>query len=42
MDKIKLQKEISNYKPEMTSDERLKAYFNGKRVDHLPFNCPLK
>ena len=38
MDKIKLQKEISHYKPEMTSDERLKAYFNGKRVDHLPFN----
>ena len=22
----------------MTSDERLKAYFNGERVDHLPFN----
>lgn len=38
MDKIKLQKEISNYKPEMTSDERLKAYFKGERVDHLPFN----
>ncbi|WP_297280846.1 uroporphyrinogen decarboxylase family protein [uncultured Anaerococcus sp.] len=38
MDKEELQKELSAYNPQMTSDQRLRAYFNGERVDHLPYN----
>lgn len=29
---------IKNYKPLMTSAERISAYLSGKRVDHLPFS----
>ena len=36
MNKEELKKEMENYKPEMTSNQRLKAYFDGQRVDHLP------
>ncbi|MDU0895091.1 MAG: hypothetical protein E7A85_07530, partial [Anaerococcus sp.] len=38
MDKKELKKELENYEIQMTSAERSKAYFNGERVDHLPFN----
>lgn len=38
MDKNKLKNELSNYEIQMTSAERSKAYFNGEKVDHLPFN----
>lgn len=38
MNKEELKKEMENYRPEMTSNQRLKAYFDGQRVDHLPFN----
>lgn len=37
MDKKQLANEIKKYKPQMTSSERAKAYFNGERVDHLPY-----
>lgn len=33
-----IRKELENYKPKMPSSQRLKAYFAGQKVDHLPFN----
>lgn len=38
MNKDQLYKELKNYEPEMTMTERSKAYFNGERVDHLPYS----
>lgn len=38
MDKEEIKKELSNYKPQMRSDQRLEAYFKGEVVDHLPYN----
>lgn len=37
MDLINLEKEMKNYKAEMTSSERLDLYLRGDRVDHLPY-----
>lgn len=37
MDLINLEKEMKNYKAEMTSSERLDLYLQGDRVDHLPY-----
>ena len=37
MNKEDLYKELENYKPEMTTSQRMSAYMSGQRVDHLPY-----
>ncbi|MBM0046968.1 uroporphyrinogen decarboxylase family protein [Anaerococcus sp. mt242] len=37
MDKEELYEKMKDYKPDMTSAERIGAYLSGQRVDHIPF-----
>ena len=37
MDKEELKIEMENYRPKISSGERISAYLNGQVVDHLPF-----
>ena len=37
MNKEELKEEMKNYKPEITSSERISKYLSGERVDHIPF-----
>lgn len=38
MNREELYKEMEKHKSEMTASERIKAYLNGDRVDHLPYD----